>query len=272
MTAFVGMLIRYLSRAITAVGRMCAPVTHPCRRRWHRSRTGPGQPPVLEPDHHVRQVRERRVVGGDERGEPLGPHHGAQQPDDLLPGLVVQLPGRLVRDQQPRLPGQRPGDRDTLLLAAGELVRPVRRVRIQPDDVEHHPHPLLAGVAGGRGDAQRDADVLRRRQHRDQPERLEHERHLVPPQRGALPVTRRGQVAPGDAQRAARRLVETAHDVQQRGLSGPRPAVEHGELACCDGEGDSAQRLNRGISCSERTRDVCRRHHCVAGRQRRPLP
>ena len=56
------------------------------------------------------------------------------------------------------------------------------------------------------------------------------------------------------------------------GIKNFKSAVKDGELTCCDGEGDSAQCLNRGISCSERTRDVCRRHHCVTGRQRRPPP
>ena len=44
---------------------------------------------------------------------------------DLVAGLRVELAGRLVGQDQDRLLDQRPGDRHALLLAAGELVRPV---------------------------------------------------------------------------------------------------------------------------------------------------
>ena len=47
------------------------------------------------------------------------------------PGGRVQLGGRLVGDEQPRLQSQRPGDCRALLLAAGELVHELVGVREQ---------------------------------------------------------------------------------------------------------------------------------------------
>ena len=46
---------------------------------------------------------------------------------DFRAGLRVEVPGRLVREKDRRIVDERPGDGDALALAAGQLVRPVRR-------------------------------------------------------------------------------------------------------------------------------------------------
>ena len=57
-----------------------------------------------------------------------------KQAQDLLGGGAVEVAGRLVADQQGRVGDQRAGDRDALLLAAGELVRLVLGPVGQADD------------------------------------------------------------------------------------------------------------------------------------------
>jgi hypothetical protein len=59
------------------------------------------------------------IVRGDQGGDPLRAHHGPQQPHDLPAGLLVELAGRLVGQEQSRPRRQGAGDRDPLLLAAG---------------------------------------------------------------------------------------------------------------------------------------------------------
>ena len=181
---------------------------------------------VLQPDDLVGQVHERLVVRGHQGGDPLRAHHGEQQAHDLPPGLQVELAGRLVGDQQLRAPGQRPGDRDALLLAAGQLVRAVRGVLGEPDDRQHRRDPLLAAGRRRAGDPQRDPDVLRRRQHRDQPERLEDERDRVPAQFHPLPLGHPGDLPAGHRHGAPGRGVQAADDVQQRGLARAGPAAQ----------------------------------------------
>ena len=61
----------------------------------------------------------------------------------LLADLGVQRGQRLVEQQHPRLDRQRPGQRDPLLLAAGELVRVLRAVLGQADQVEQFAGPLV---------------------------------------------------------------------------------------------------------------------------------
>jgi hypothetical protein len=101
------------------------------------------QPALAFPqDGAVGQVQDRvggvhkgGVVGGEQRGHALGPDDGAEQAHDLLAGLGVQLPGGLVGQQQPGARRESTGDGHALLLAAGELARPVPGVAGQADKV-----------------------------------------------------------------------------------------------------------------------------------------
>src|SRR5208283_4462314 len=196
---------------------------------------------VFQDDDGVGDIDEVGVVRGDQRGDAFGLHHDPQQPHDLLGGLRVELAGGLVCEQQVRAAGQRAGDRDPLLLAAGQLAGPLFRVPAQAHEVEHEPDPFLP--LGGRraGDPQRDADVLRSRQDRDETERLEDERDRRAAQPHPVPFGHRGHVTAGHLDAAGVGVVEAADDVEQRGLAGPGPAPQGHELPGRDGEGDATQ-------------------------------
>ena len=110
-----------------------------------RSRVAPLQhhPLVEEADLVGHVAGEAHLVGGD--------HHrhavllqAADQGEDLPHQLGVEGAGDLVEQQGPRPGGQRPGDRDALLLAAGEVVRVVALPALQADAGEQ-----LAGVVLG---------------------------------------------------------------------------------------------------------------------------
>ena len=60
----------------------------------------------------------------------------AQLELQLLAQLGVQRSERLVEQQHGRPQHQRPGQRDPLLLAAGQLVRPPLRVRLHLHQLE----------------------------------------------------------------------------------------------------------------------------------------
>ena len=62
--------------------------------------------------------------------------HALEQADDLPAGGLVELAGRLVREQQRRAVGERARDRDALHLAAGQLRRPMIAPCARPDVVE----------------------------------------------------------------------------------------------------------------------------------------
>ena len=76
---------------------------------------------------------------------------------------------------------QRPGDAHPLLLAADELVRTVGGASCEADLLQQLARALVALSQAGPGDAQRQLHVLRRREQRQEPERLEDDAQDVPP-------------------------------------------------------------------------------------------
>ena len=117
--------------------RPAAPRVYGCRGSAHTSAVRPTStilPEVHDRDPVGDQPHHRQVVADEQ--QPGARVHGevAHQAGDLRLGRRVQRRDGLVADQQPRPGGQRPGDRDALPLAAGELVRvPAGEVARQPD-------------------------------------------------------------------------------------------------------------------------------------------
>jgi hypothetical protein len=92
----------------------------------------------------------------------------------------VQVAGRLVRQQHARAVDQRAGDRDALLLAAGEPRRGLVRVLGDRERVQQLGAALLglAGVQAGQQPG--ELDVVGHREVPDQVEELGHEADLAP--------------------------------------------------------------------------------------------
>ena len=81
-------------------------------------------------------AREAHLVGGDDHRQP-GLLELGQQREDLADELGVERAGHLVEQHHGGLADEGAGDRDALLLAAGELVGEGLRLGGQPDPVEH---------------------------------------------------------------------------------------------------------------------------------------
>src|SRR6266536_2109839 len=132
---------------------------------------------------HVDQPGDRRadagVVGHQHDRLPLDVVQLVEQLDDLVRHAAVEIAGRLVRPHDHRSGGQRPGDRDPLLLAAGQLVRPVPGAAAEPDTLQHLGRPLLRLACRRAGEQQGKLHVLGRREDWDQVERLEDEAHRL---------------------------------------------------------------------------------------------
>ena len=79
--------------------------------------------------------------------------HLAQQNVQRIGGVLVEVAGRLVGQQERRLHDQRPRNRDALLLAARQHARPVRQALAEADALAAAPW--------------RAARALRRRHPRD---------------------------------------------------------------------------------------------------------
>jgi hypothetical protein len=86
-------------------------------------------PPVGEEHDAVGVGGGDRVVGDHHDGLLVRAHRVAQEAQDLRPRPGVEVAGGLVGEDDLRARDQRPGDRDPLLLPAGELRRPVPEPR-----------------------------------------------------------------------------------------------------------------------------------------------
>ena len=91
---------------------------------------------------------ELRIVRGEDEGGAQLRLHAAHQRDDRGAGGAVEIGGRLVRQHDGRLLHQRARDRDALLLAAGQFVRPLSALRRQPDRLQHRQRAAARSAAG----------------------------------------------------------------------------------------------------------------------------
>ena len=154
-----------------------------------------------------------------------------QQAEHLLGGLAVEVAGRLVADQQRRVGDDRAGDRDALLLAAGQLAGLVRGAIGQAHQLQRD-RGILAPLRGRQaGQQQRQLDVALRRQHRHQVVELEHEADG----RGApfrqCAAAELVDALAADADAAGGRRVEPADQVEQRRLAGAGRPHQRQEIA-----------------------------------------
>lgn len=164
-----------------------------------------------------------------------------EQLHDVDRGPRVEVAGRLIGEQHLRPVHQGAGDRDALLLTAGQLVRHPLLLAVEPDEGESLGNRLLDEAARRTGHLQRERHVLVHRLRREEPEVLEHRADVTPEVRH-LPVGKGTQIAPehGDAARCGHVLAQD--QPQTGGLAGTRGADEEDELPALHFEVDTGQR------------------------------
>ena len=192
------------------------------------------------------------------------PRSALRPPEDahhVLAAAGVEVAGRLVGEQQRRLADQRAGDGDPLLLATGELARPVPEPVAQPDRVQRGGRPLAALLLAHAAVDQRKPDVVQGARARQELEGLEDEPD------GASCAARRARCRPSSTGRA-------------RPRAGPRRSAGRGSPAgasasTCRTRTDRRRRRTRPCRCAGSPRAAprrrCRRASSCDGR-RRPRP
>ncbi len=162
-----------------------------------------------------------------------GRHDGAKTFEHGRRGLWIETRHWLIREDDRRVLRERAGDRDALLLPAGELIRARVRAVQQADRVEAAQRELTIGA--GEPTHQHpprrhprqpaDEDVLDRGQAPDEIELLEDQRDIAA--RPAQCVTL-ADLATVDADRAVIRRGEAGEATEQRRLAGAA-RTEHGD-------------------------------------------
>jgi len=152
-----------------------------------------------------------------------------QQLDDLGAGCIIEVSGRLIRQQDRRVRCQRSRQRDALLLATGELRRIVAaplgesdggKLALRPRACGFHPREL-----------QRHRDILGRRHCRNQMERLKDDPYIAAAEARQRILVERPQFFTGDDHLAPVGALEAGHDHEQRRFSGPGRSDQTDRLA-----------------------------------------
>ena len=134
----------------------------------------------------------------------------------------VEIAGGFVGDQQPGAVRQRAGDSGALHLAARHLLRVVTQPVLDADT-----RGEIGGAAIGirsryTGEQAGEGDVVADRERWQQIEELENEADPVAPDARQLVVGQRRQVAAFEGDRAARRTIHRAAEMEQRRLAATR--------------------------------------------------
>jgi hypothetical protein len=123
-----------------------------------------------------------------------------------------------VGEQQARAVDQRPGDRDALLLAAGQLTRTIELSAVKTKLVKRlsRPRQALGFSRRASGVKQRQGDVLNGARAREQIEALEDKADAFAADAGQHRLAHLRDVEAIEQIFTASRLVEAAKDVHQR--------------------------------------------------------
>ena len=174
--------------------------------------------------------------------QPLRATRSRAKRQHLVGGVLVEIAGRLVGEQQQRLWRQRAADRDALLLPAGQLLR------IAPREIAE-PEPLHQFAVPGRivppGEARLEFQIVLDRQARDQIELLEHEAQLIAPQRRAAGIVESGERHPAEPDVAAVGRIQPRDQMQQRALAAAAFAGQRHALGGRDAQIHPAQHGDR---------------------------
>ena len=232
--------------------------------------------PSFKPDDAVGGLAGQLLIVRDhDQGRALAAEVVEQQGHDLGGRGRVEVARRLVRQQDLGPIHQRPRDGDPLVLAAGELHRPMPQPSAQPDRLERRGGRRATIGHWTTRQHHRQLDVLERRPRRDQVIRLEDHPDGRQPIRGELIAGHPGQVAAARLDAPRGRTIQAPDQVQERRLPRARFSQQRHPLAPAHLQRDAPQRDDRAMrsrSSSPRPRParrVPKRRHSL-GRQRRP--
>ena len=165
-------------------------------------------------------------------------------------GLAVEIAGRFIREEDLGVVGECARDCDALLLAAGKLVGKMIGPVREADDLEAVERPLahlarrVALLAVHHGQFR----VFQRGGTGEQVEALEYEADLLVADVGELVAVELGDVDPVEQVATARRTVEAAEQVHERGLAGAARAHERHEFAAVNLDRDAAHGMHGNLA------------------------
>ncbi len=195
---------------------------------------------VAQQHHAVGERSHLGVMRHQYDREPAAAIEPLQGGHDVERSFGVEVPGRLVGEEDRRVVDQRARHRDALLLAARQLVGMAALATGQAEYRQHFRGPRGALRYIARVE-KRQLDVFQRARARQQVETLEDETDTPAADAREVRLTQQGHVHAFEQVAAGARPVEASDDVHHRGLARTRSAHDRDELASFDGEADAAQ-------------------------------
>ena len=125
-----------------------------------------------------------RIVGHHDDGLAMVAIEDAQEFEDLIAGLPIEVAGRLVTEQEHRIAHDRPRDPDALFLAAGQLTRIVFGTIGQTHERERGLHVALPFPARQLRQQQWQFGIALRCEHRQEVVELKDEADMISPPAG----------------------------------------------------------------------------------------
>jgi hypothetical protein len=132
-------------------------------------------------------------MGNQQQGAADPVTQTEQQLNDALPAVCVQISGRLVGEQDVRVTGEGACQGYTLLFAAGQLTRLVRKALPKPDLTQQQ--LSLRSRTAFASDLQWQSHILQGAHPRQELEGLEHETDATGAQRGTRVLVQFTEVA-----------------------------------------------------------------------------
>src|SRR5262245_15738737 len=159
----------------------------------------------------------------------------------LLAQVLVQGPEGLVEQKHIRVEDEATGERDTLLLTAGQLARVLIGEGPQADEVEDLAHALGLSRARKPAHAQRESDVALDRHVGEQRVALEDDADV------ALVRLAERQILAAELDDAVGRFLEAGDHHERRRLPGAARAEEREKLALRDVEADAVDGVDAAV-------------------------
>ena len=177
----------------------------------------------------------------------------------------VEVGGWLVGEDQAGVVGDRSGDRDALLLAAGELLYREVGSLAESESLDQLCGALVRSTPVGAGDVERDFDVLACAQSADEIEVLKDEAEGASAEARERPLREMGDVRPCDVELAAGWAEQPAEHRQKRRLAAAGRAHDQHDLTGADLEVDGADGVDADAPFAEAAAESAQRDQWLGG-------
>src|SRR5215469_3622334 len=213
-------------------------------------------PSIAEENHPVGVTEHVWVMAGENDCGPALTVQTAQEFNHLHSCLLIQRSRGLIGQDDVNIAGYSTRYRHPLLFTAGKVADTTMGLRGDACPFERFKGALARTTVRGTLFHQKIFDVLIRREHRNQVQRLKNEGQARAADRCSVTLGHTSRVPFLEAEPAALRKVEQAQEIQKRGLTRTGRTGKGQHLAARNGERNSVERAHFAIRRTIASRNI----------------